>query len=112
MLSEAEKGIAFERLTQLYLQTAPEYQTKLQDVWLLRDVPVEVRRRLKLPGPRDEGIDRLNRTHAAGKILGDTGKIPQPTRQASQPDSIEHLYELGVSYLHQYFFGSRRAYRH
>ena len=72
-LSEAEKGIAFERLTQLYLQTAPEYQTKLQGVWLLRDVPVDVRRRLKLPGPRDEGIDRLNRTHAAGKILGDTG---------------------------------------
>jgi predicted helicase len=33
-----EKGAVFERLTQLYLQTAPEYCTKLQDVWLLRDV--------------------------------------------------------------------------
>src|SRR5215471_8104613 len=35
-LSNTEKGIAFERLTQLYLQTAPEYRTKLQHVWLLR----------------------------------------------------------------------------
>jgi predicted helicase len=49
-LSKAEKGLAFERLTQLYLQTAPEYQTELQHVWLLRDVPVDIRRRLNLGG--------------------------------------------------------------
>jgi predicted helicase len=61
-LSNAEKGIAFERLTQVYLQTAPEYQTKLQNVWLLRDVPADIRRRLNLPGPRDEGIDLIART--------------------------------------------------
>jgi hypothetical protein len=61
-LSNEEKGLAFERLTQLYLQTAPEYQTKLQNVWLLRDVPVDVRRQLSLPGPRDEGIDLIART--------------------------------------------------
>src|SRR3984885_2509951 len=59
--SNAEKGIAFERLTQLYLQTVPEYRTKLQHVWLLRDVPTDIRRRLNLPGP-DEGIDLLART--------------------------------------------------
>ena len=50
-LSNTEKGIAFDELTQLYLQTAPEYRTKLQHVWLLRDVPADVRRRLNLPGP-------------------------------------------------------------
>src|ERR1700686_1482284 len=61
-VSNAEKGTAFERLTQLYLQTAPEYRTKLHDVWLLRDVPREVRERLNLPGPRDEGIDLIART--------------------------------------------------
>jgi predicted helicase len=61
-LSNTEKGIAFERLTQLYLKTAPEYRTKLQDVWLLRNVPVDVRQRLNLPGPRDEGIDLIART--------------------------------------------------
>jgi predicted helicase len=51
-LTEADKGIAFERLTQLYLETAPKYRTKLRHVWLLRDVP----------GSRDEGIDLIGRT--------------------------------------------------
>ncbi len=60
-LSNTEKGIAFERLTQLYLQTAPEYRTKLRNVWVLRDVPTDIRRRLNLPGP-DEGIDLIART--------------------------------------------------
>ena len=48
----------FERLTQLYLQTTPEYRTELQHVWLLREVPADIRRRLNLPGP-DEGIDLI-----------------------------------------------------
>jgi hypothetical protein len=60
--SELEKGRAFERLTQLYLQTAPEYRTKLQHVLLLREVPPDIRERLNLPGPRDEGIDLIART--------------------------------------------------
>jgi predicted helicase len=53
-LSKTDKGIAFERLTQLYLETEPEYRTKLQNVWLLRDVPPDVRRDLNLPA-LDEG---------------------------------------------------------
>ena len=61
-LTGADKGVAFERLTQLYLETAPEYRTKLQHVWLLRDVPADIRRQLNLPGPRDEGIDLIART--------------------------------------------------
>src|SRR5215475_6354287 len=55
------KGSAFERLTQLYLQTAPEYRTELRDVWLLRQVPANIRKQLNLPGP-DEGIDLIART--------------------------------------------------
>jgi len=55
-LPSYEKGAAFERLTQLYLQTAPEYQAQLKHVWLLRDVPSAVCRRLGLPS-LDEGID-------------------------------------------------------
>ena len=51
LLTASEKGIAFERLTQLYLQTAPEYRTELQNVWMLRDVPSDIRRRLNLPRP-------------------------------------------------------------
>jgi predicted helicase len=56
-----EKGAVFERLTQLYLQTTPEYRTELQHVWLLREVPADIRRQLNLPGP-DEGIDLIART--------------------------------------------------
>ena len=59
--SDYEKGVVFERLTQLYLQTAPEYRTELKHVWLLREVPIDVRRRLNLPGP-DEGIDLIARS--------------------------------------------------
>jgi superfamily II DNA or RNA helicase len=57
-LSKAEMGRAFERLVQLYLQTAPEYRTILRHVWLLRDVPAQVRKHLELPHP-DEGIDLI-----------------------------------------------------
>ena len=57
-LSDAEKGRAFERLVQLYLQTEPEYRTKLRHVWPLREVPAQVRKRLVLPHP-DEGIDLI-----------------------------------------------------
>ena len=57
----SEKGAIFERLTQLYLQTTPEYRAELRHVWLLREVPADIRRRLNLPGP-DEGIDLIART--------------------------------------------------
>jgi predicted helicase len=56
-----ENGPAFERLTQLYLQTVPEYQTELRHVWLLRDVPPAICQRLNLPS-LDEGIDLIART--------------------------------------------------
>jgi superfamily II DNA or RNA helicase len=56
--ADSEKGAVFERLTQLYLRTTPEYQTELRHVWTLRAVPPAVRRRLDLP-PRDEGIDLI-----------------------------------------------------
>ena len=57
--TDREKGATFERLTQLYLQTTPEYQTELRDVWTLPEVPSDVRRRLNLPA-RDEGIDLID----------------------------------------------------
>ncbi len=58
------KGDVFERLTQLYLLTTPEYQSILSDVWLARhELPNEVRRRLNLP-PNDEGIDLIAKTRS------------------------------------------------
>jgi superfamily II DNA or RNA helicase len=59
--TDREKGAVFERLTQLNLQTTPEYRTELRHVWKLRDVPPDVRRRLNLPAP-DEGVDLIART--------------------------------------------------
>jgi predicted helicase len=58
----AQQGAAFERLTQLLLQTQPEYQSKLKHVWLLAEVPQEVRTQLCLP-QLDEGIDLIAETH-------------------------------------------------
>ena len=59
--TDGEKGAVFERLTQLYLQTTPEYQTELRHVWTLREVPPDVRKLLALP-TLDEGIDFIART--------------------------------------------------
>ena len=108
--TDGEKGHVFERLTQLYLQTAPEYRTKLQHVWLLREVPADIRRRLNLPGP-DEGIDLIARTRR-GEYWAIQIKIPQPARQAPQSTRIGHLYELGVQYVQQHRFSSCCAYLH
>src|SRR5829696_5851108 len=58
----AQQGAAFERLTQLLLQTQPEYQSKLKHVWLLAEVPEKVRAKLRLP-QLDEGIDLVAETH-------------------------------------------------
>src|SRR4029077_2471116 len=59
--SNKEKGNAFERLTQLYLQTVPEYQSEVAHIWTLREVPSDVRKLLALPA-LDEGIDFIART--------------------------------------------------
>lgn len=61
-VSEREKGIAFERLTQLYFQVKPEYQTRLKGVWLLKELPSQVRKRLPRLPNTDEGIDLIAET--------------------------------------------------
>lgn len=60
-LDKKAKGDAFETLTYYYLLLHPEYQTKLSNIWFLRDVPRNVRKKLNLPGP-DEGIDLVAKT--------------------------------------------------
>ena len=57
----AQQGTAFERLTQCYLQTQPEYQSGLEAVWTLAEVPADVRKELRLTNV-DEGIDLVART--------------------------------------------------
>jgi len=58
-----EKGDAFELLVAAYLRTHPTYRSLLETVWLLAEVPDDIRRELNLPGP-DEGIDLVARTFA------------------------------------------------
>ena len=36
----SQQGDAFERVTQLYLQTQPEYQSKLRNVWRWSEMPI------------------------------------------------------------------------
>lgn len=57
------RGAPFERLVQHFLRFAPAYRTKLRHVWLLHEVPPEVRDKLNLPRP-DEGIDLIAETYA------------------------------------------------
>src|SRR6516165_2131863 len=80
-LSNTEKGIAFERLTQLYLETTPEYRTKLQNI-------MDVARCSTGNSPTTKSSRlrrryRSDRSHARRGILGDTVKIPQPAGQAA-----------------------------
>ena len=59
-----------------------------QQVWLLREVPADIRKRLSLPGP-DEGIDLLARTQR-----GEYWAIQSKFR--SQRDKPLNRRELGT----------------
>jgi predicted helicase len=54
-------GDIFENVCKYFLQTAPQYQTKLKNVWLLKEVKEDLRRKLNLPST-DEGIDLIAET--------------------------------------------------
>ena len=102
-LSDAEKGRAFERLVQLYLQTEPEYRTKLRHVWTLREVPPDVCKRLDLPS-RDEGIDLI-----ACTSHGEYWAIQSKFRSTPQPKRVGYIFKPSVQYVPQYFSGGRCA---
>ncbi len=61
-IDNKSKGDSFETLAFYYLKLHPEYATKLKDVWLLKDVPRDIRKKLNLP-IQDEGIDLLALTN-------------------------------------------------
>jgi superfamily II DNA or RNA helicase len=56
------KGDAFESLCAAFLRTDPRYVAELKSVWLRRDVPAKIAKRLNLPSS-DEGIDGIAETH-------------------------------------------------
>ena len=54
-------GDVFERLTQAYLLTLPQYRSILEEVWLYDDIPRKLLKDLNLP-TKDFGIDLLAKT--------------------------------------------------
>jgi predicted helicase len=54
-------GDIFENVCKYFLQIAPQYRTKLKNVWLLKEVKEDLRRKLNLPST-DEGIDLIAET--------------------------------------------------
>ena len=88
--STSEKGAVFERLTQLYLQTVPEYQSELAHIWTLREVPPDVRKLLALP-TLDEGIDFIARTRH-GKYWAIQSKFRSQHDKPLTRKRVGHLY--------------------
>lgn len=56
-----DKGDLFERLTQLYLLTQPEYRSMLSNVWHYSELPKDVHAHIN-PPTTDKGIDLFAET--------------------------------------------------
>jgi predicted helicase len=57
-LSKLEKGSAFEQLTKYFLLSNPVYKDNLKTVWLQKEIPSSVTKKLNLPS-NDQGIDLI-----------------------------------------------------
>ena len=60
--TKLEKGNAFEELTKYYLSYNPVYKSKLKTVWLQKEVPASILKKLNLP-LNDQGIDLIAETN-------------------------------------------------
>lgn len=60
--TKLEKGNAFEELTKNYLDYNPIYKSKLKAVWLQKEVPASILKKLNLP-LNDQGIDLIAETN-------------------------------------------------
>ena len=100
--TEKEKGDRFEDLTKAYLQLAPEYASKLKNVWRLDEVPAVTRKKLNLPAT-DKGIDLIAETHE-GEFWAVQCKYRQNTDQQLTHTDISTFTSLtfqackGISY--------------
>ena len=54
-------GDVFELVVKYYLETAPQYRTLFKKVYLLKEVPTQLKQKLRLPDT-DEGIDIIAET--------------------------------------------------
>ena len=67
-LQSKDKGDCFELLSIYLLQFDPKYESKIEEVWPVRNVPKKIRIHLQLPAT-DEGIDLVCRTVEGGPWL-------------------------------------------
>lgn len=92
-----DKGKVFERLTQLYLKTHPEYRTKLKHVWRAKDeLPPTVRKKIGLPRA-DEGIDLVAETRD-GALWAVQCKFRTDTRQPLTVTELGTFANLAFNY--------------
>jgi superfamily II DNA or RNA helicase len=61
-LNTKEKGDCFEYLVKYYLEIIPTYKTQLKKIWILKEVPPNVKQHLNLPDS-DQGIDLIAETN-------------------------------------------------
>ena len=74
------KGDVFERVTQAYLLTIPEYKSTLSDVWLTDEVPRTVLKKLNLPS-KDFGVDLIAKTNKGEYLEKRTQKDSKRTQK-------------------------------
>jgi hypothetical protein len=87
-----DKADAFERLTQVYLQTVPEYRTALEKVWLLREAPASVLAEIALPLGGTSSTDRQSHFSTASTR---SGSLRSARLEARELDHLAPLF--GVS---------------
>ena len=102
-LPEKRKGDLFEQLVKAYLQLEPEYASKLKHVWLQREVPQAIARKLKLPAT-DQGIDIIAETHD-GEFWAIQCKYRQDTDQSLTWRDISTFTGLAFGVCRGFSFG-------
>jgi predicted helicase len=102
-LTAVNKGDIFERFTQLYLLTAPEYKSILRRVWRLSEqIPGKIRKKLNLP-LSDEGIDLVAETRGGKywtiqcKFRGDVNR-PLTYKELSTFSHLSFVNTKGVEF--------------
>ena len=97
------KGDVFEELAKAYLLLEPEYASKLKHVWLHREVPSAVAKKLKLPAT-DQGIDLVGETYD-GEFWAVQCKYRQDTDQSLTWREISTFTGLAFGVCRGFAFG-------
>jgi superfamily II DNA or RNA helicase len=94
-----EVGNVFERFVQVYLQTAPVYQSLLKMVWLLDEAPTKLVSKLNLQ-QRDQGIDLIAETFN-GEFWAVQAKYRKDTQSSISWDELSTF--AGLMYVSKGF---------